>query len=277
MAAELRAYFGEDAVFFDETGPVPGVEWPRVVREALERSDVVLVVIGRGWLHAQDPTSGRRRLDMEADWVRQEIHGALEGVSQPLVVPVLVADTALPTAAELGEELKSLSTRQALRISDTGTRYDFQELQDFLVRQGCEPRVLPPVTTPRFGSPPKPLSADGEREFLAEFAHWDIVETPEVFAPGAVRRELHRVYEFPTFELAFQYMNEVVAQGVEPYNHHPRWENAFNRVEIWLTTFNLNYRPSTRDVRLARICESVWRDFLANRPGVPGRERRRLR
>jgi 4a-hydroxytetrahydrobiopterin dehydratase len=104
---------------------------------------------------------------------------------------------------------------------------------------------------------PTQLSDQDEQDLLAELENWEIVETPQRLAPGGVRRELHRVYEFPSFDLAFQFMNEVVARGVQPHNHHPRWENAYNRVEVWLTTFNLNYRPSNRDARLARVCESV--------------------
>jgi 4a-hydroxytetrahydrobiopterin dehydratase len=169
----------------------------------------------------------------------------------------------MPEEGSLGPELKDLCRRQAVRVHDTGTQYDFQQLEDVLARQGFQPRLLPPVTTPRFGKLPQPLSEEEECQFLDDFEHWEVVETPERLAPGGVRRELHRVYEFPDFESAFRFMNEVVDRGVRPRNHHPRWENAFNRVEVWLTTFNLNYRPSNRDIRLAQTCESVWSEFLA--------------
>jgi pterin-4a-carbinolamine dehydratase len=265
MAAELRSYFGNDAVFFDETTALPGMEWPQELQDALRGAGVVLIVIGGQWLHAQDIDTGQRRIDIKDDWVRQEVCAALvpSGLKQSVVVPVLVGDTPMPAEDALGEDLRGLCHRQGIRVHDTGTPYDFRQLEDFLARQGFEPRMLPPVTTPRFGRVPEPLGDQEERDFLAKLELWEIVETPERLAPAGVRRELHRVYEFPTFDAAFQFMNEVVTRGVQPHNHHPRWENAFNRVEIWLTTFNLNYRPSKRDVRLARACESIWNEFLA--------------
>jgi hypothetical protein len=73
MATELKSYFGNDAVFFDEATALPGMEWPLELQDALRGSDAVLVVIGSRWLHAQDPATGQRRLDIEGDWVRQEV------------------------------------------------------------------------------------------------------------------------------------------------------------------------------------------------------------
>lgn len=120
---------------------------------------------------------------------------------------------------------------------------------------------LTPVVTPRLGKLPQPLTVEEERRFMAEFTEWTILETRDRAAAQGLRRELYRVYEFPTFDFAWRFMNDVEKFAMRPCNHHPRWQNAYNRVEVWLTTFNLGYRPSTKDVRLAGAMENVWQEL----------------
>jgi pterin-4a-carbinolamine dehydratase len=120
---------------------------------------------------------------------------------------------------------------------------------------------LPSVATPRVGRLPDPLTEQDLREFLEKHAQWALVDTRDENASEGVRRELYRVYEFPSYQLAFRFMNEVSERAIVRQSHHPRWQNTWNRVEIWLTTFNLGYRPSTKDLRLAEACEQAWREL----------------
>jgi 4a-hydroxytetrahydrobiopterin dehydratase len=105
------------------------------------------------------------------------------------------------------------------------------------------------------------LTQEEERKFLAAFVPWEIMNTHEVDVPGGFKRELHRTYEFKTFEGAFEFMCEVKRRAIDPWDHHPRWQNSYNRIDVWLTTYNLGYKPSKKDVRLAREFEKVWREF----------------
>jgi 4a-hydroxytetrahydrobiopterin dehydratase len=126
-----------------------------------------------------------------------------------------------------------------------------------------------PVDTPRVGKRPEPLDPKTERTLLVELSEWAVLETEDPFAEGRLRRELHRMYEFTTFDAAFHFMKEVTDRAITPYQHHPRWQNAYNRVEVWLTTFNLGCRLSARDRRLAKLFEQIWeelcRDELSKR------------
>jgi len=47
--------------------------------------------------------------------------------------------------------------------------------------------------------------------------------------------ELYRKFEFKDFKTAFEFMKQV-AEAAEAQNHHPRWQNEYNKVEIWLST-----------------------------------------
>jgi 4a-hydroxytetrahydrobiopterin dehydratase len=69
--------------------------------------------------------------------------------------------------------------------------------------------------------------------------------------PGWELREgrLCRAFRFPGFVEAFGFMAQV-ALLAERMNHHPDWSNAYDRVDIALTTHDLG-GLSTWDVELA--------------------------
>ena len=73
----LNERFGDDRVFLDQRDIEAGVEFPRRIAEALEASDVVVVVIGGKWANIED-SAGQRRLDNPQDFVRIEIATALQ-------------------------------------------------------------------------------------------------------------------------------------------------------------------------------------------------------
>src|SRR5262249_35200487 len=79
----------------------------------LDRSAVVLVLIGKAWLTAQDP-GGRRRLDLENDWVRLEVARALERNIR--VIPILVDGAGMPSLEYQPAPLAGLSRRQKYSV-----------------------------------------------------------------------------------------------------------------------------------------------------------------
>lgn len=114
------------------------------------------------------------------------------------------------------------------------------------------------VVTPKIGNPPIKITKKDEKEFLAEYQQWDILES---LVAGKQTRELHRVYEFKTFEAAFEFMRLASEKILSKQDHHPRWENTYNRVEIWLSTFNLGRQLSGKDLKQARSLEELWISF----------------
>ncbi len=74
------------------------------------------------------------------------------------------------------------------------------------------------------------------------------------------KEELHRTYEFKGFKEAIDFMTQV-AQGCEMAGHHPRWENIWNKISVYLTTWGKDYRITDRDIRLARYLDKSYRKF----------------
>ena len=62
--------------------------------------------------------------------------------------------------------------------------------------------------------------------------------------------KLYQAFKFSTFVSAFGFMTQVAILA-ERANHHPEWSNVYNRVEIYLTTHEVN-GISKRDFELAQ-------------------------
>lgn len=76
LCDRLKGYFGDDAVFVDVDSIEPGLDFSEAVDRAVGACDVLLALIGVGWLGAVDGR-GRRRLEDPNDLVVLEIAAAL--------------------------------------------------------------------------------------------------------------------------------------------------------------------------------------------------------
>lgn len=125
--------FGSAQVFKDVDSIPPGVDFRTYLNEQIGTCDVMLAVIGAGWL-APD-ASGRRRIDDPADFVRMEIEAALE--RDVPIVPVLVGGAGVPQADQLPETLAALAYRQAQVVrADPDFHRDVDRLLQGLDRLG---------------------------------------------------------------------------------------------------------------------------------------------
>ena len=61
---------------------------------------------------------------------------------------------------------------------------------------------------------------------------------------------LYRKFEFRDFSEAFAFMTRV-AMIAEKMNHHPRWTNVWNTVELWLSTHDAADVVTDKDTKLA--------------------------
>lgn len=122
----LREAFGHEQVFMDVSGDIePGVDFGTTIETAVGSCEILIVMIGPGWLDATHPDGGRRLEDPE-DWVRLEVATALR--RDVRVVPVLVNGARVPDADALPADLKALVRRNAIELSETRWNYDVQTL-----------------------------------------------------------------------------------------------------------------------------------------------------
>jgi hypothetical protein len=130
----LSRRLGDDAVFLDSRSVLPGAEFDQALLTAVQRSEVLLVVVGDQWLAAQG-AHGRRLIDRRQDWVRREIAAAF--ASQTTVVPVLIGDAAVLRPETLPTNIRRLATCQYVRLRHRDSRQDLTHLLNLL------PKLIP--------------------------------------------------------------------------------------------------------------------------------------
>ena len=121
----LAARYGHERVFMDIDAVPLGSQFGEAISEAVASCDVLIALLGRGWLQATD-SEGRRRLDDPDDFVRREIESGL--AKSVVVVPACVQGAEIPPAQELPASLAPLTGRQGFQLSDTGWHDDVKRL-----------------------------------------------------------------------------------------------------------------------------------------------------
>jgi ribonuclease HI len=68
---------------------------------------------------------------------------------------------------------------------------------------------------------------------------------------------LYRLFEFKDFDQAFEFMTQVAAAAAQQ-NHHPRWQNEYNKVEIWLSSHDTGDKITAKDHQLAEAIDGIY-------------------
>lgn len=157
----LRARYGSERVFMDVTGIEAGTDFVEAIDGAVGGCDVLIAVIGPGWLDCRD-SAGRQRLADPHDFVRIEVASALR--RQVRVVPVLVEKAVMPSTASLPDDLRPLARRQAVELRDS--RWD-ADVEDLILALDRIPEV---PAQGRPGPAAAPRAASGHAS--ARYPYW---------------------------------------------------------------------------------------------------------
>jgi hypothetical protein len=124
LHADLAEHFGHRRVFMDLHDIAPSESWRDVIRAALDRCKIGMVVIGPRWLEKDD--SGQLRLMRNDDVLRAEIATLLAMGKR--VVPVLVGGVQLPSEGQLPADLRALTAHQATVMTNANWKTVIREL-----------------------------------------------------------------------------------------------------------------------------------------------------
>ena len=99
-------------------------------------------------------------------------------------------------------------------------------------------------------------------EILAtRLSGWTVVSPPRTPDRGVMREELFREFRFLSFAEAIRFM-VLVARGCDLLDHHPRWENEYRVVRVFLSTWEGGVPGiSARDIRLAGYFDRMFGNF----------------
>ena len=67
---------------------------------------------------------------------------------------------------------------------------------------------------------------------------------------------LFKKFEFKDFSEAFGFMTRA-ALAAEKMDHHPKWTNVWNTVEVWLSTHDAGGAITEKDRKLAQQMDAL--------------------
>lgn len=146
---ELAQYFGHEQIFMDVDDIPLGTDFVSILNRNLQDCQIMLVVIGPQWLDIRN-SRGERRLENPDDFVRLEVARAIE--NDFTIIPVLVNGADMPAEADLPENLRALSRRQALVLDNKYYKHGIADLTAAL-----EAHLGRPDNTPH---QPEPLTPE---------------------------------------------------------------------------------------------------------------------
>ena len=74
------------------------------------------------------------------------------------------------------------------------------------------------------------------------------------------REAYSKLFKFADFKQAFSFMTSL-AMKAEQINHHPEWENVYNKVKITLTTHDKG-GITELDYDMALFAESCFKNYI---------------
>lgn len=255
LYVQLRARIGPASVFMDRSGISPGDVWAERLREEMNQATVVLALMGPDWLRSADEY-GRRRLDMSNDWVRNELLAAID--SDKPIIPILFGTLLdMPPADGLPDRLKALRDHQAYSLRDDRWDSDLNDLVRLLVDKYQFKEADRKVVLPTPAISIEPLTQTELDKELKLLSGWELVES---LIPGDYprsRHELRKVFVFGSFRAAVQFMHSAV-ERINTIQHHPRWENQWRTVTVYLSTWDIGFRVSRLDIDVAKILDDIY-------------------
>ena len=139
---ELVNLIGKDSVFMDVDSIALGRDFRHILHERLESCDLMLALIGPGWLDAKD-TAGNRRLESATDLIRLEIAAALK--RNIPVIPVLLQGAQMPPPERLPDDIKDLVYRNGFELGHSTWESDVREM---VKRLGLDKEPAAPAKAP---------------------------------------------------------------------------------------------------------------------------------
>lgn len=263
LAQTISSTFGPQRVFIDIESIRMGDKWAESIDLALQRSRILMPVIGPSWLRLADPEDGRRRLDKAGDWVCNEIAHALSANIR--IIPILLSGTRTPKKDALPEKIQGLSQHQAFELRDERWEHDLDLVLARLEQLGLKRMTANPVRYPLPKITITEFTEAGLAAALAKLPKWRIALSALPGSATIKRTELHRTFEFASFADAIGFMSAAV-EKINEMDHHPRWENIWRSVSVWLSTWDIGHKPSQLDLELALFLDELRKKFASSRP-----------
>ena len=218
-------------------------------------ASLVIVVVGKTWLSVSDEF-GRRRIDLPDDWVRREIEAALQ--SGKKILPLLIEGAELPTRDALPSSIAPLLEIQARRMNIGSIAKDMAALvKDAGIWIDKKP-IVAEIPYPYPLLKIKPLDEQNLQRLETRLPAWRVVSRQ---SDKGDKVELMRTFEFESFPDLIHFMS-TASKFIDRIDHHPEWTNIWRTLIVYLTTWDIGFRPSMLDVDLAAYLDDLHENYV---------------
>jgi hypothetical protein len=125
LKERLAAALPDWEFFLDFGSIAAGVDFKARIEEAVDKSDLLVVLIDKNWT-GQRANGQKSRIFDDEDFVRLEVRHAL--ANDIRVLPVLVNDARMPAAGALPSDIAAISTINAVEVRISRFKADFASL-----------------------------------------------------------------------------------------------------------------------------------------------------
>jgi 4a-hydroxytetrahydrobiopterin dehydratase len=87
-----------------------------------------------------------------------------------------------------------------------------------------------------------------------------LILSDKIYECGKIKKaQFIESLDLMTFKEAFSFMQKVAA-AAEQANHHPKWRNEYNIVEVWLSTHEAGGKITNKDRQLADAIDQIYEE-----------------
>jgi pterin-4a-carbinolamine dehydratase len=255
LKLELENKLRDVQVFMDNRAITIGDKFPEEINNALQRSTIVIAVIGKAWTGVE--AEGTRRIDDPDYWVFKETSFSLKNKIGAFV-PVLIDDTPQFAPSDLPREIRELCTIQAFRVIVSEWEASLNRLIELLVtkfgfRQKQETYKYPIPNTAKAHAPQYSLE-DLQIELQLNLRAWTLKFSNDPERTYYKFVDLRRDFEFDGYDNAIEFVKLIAIHSVEE-DHHPQFMVTWSTVSVRTSTWDAGHRITGYDIAFARYLE----------------------
>lgn len=253
LAAELELRLAGVPVFVDLNRIVGGQTWSDTLDDALEKSRLVIALIGKKWRGSR--IGQRCRIHEDGDWVRKEV---AHGLQRGSVMPLLLEGAKI--SGDLPPDLKELRSVQSMPLRAVSWSSDLEAVCAALVHKG-----FPLVK--REEILPKPDPVVSERQAIADSIldpwlldartrGWKVFSEYDRLNTLAIREYLRKTFNFQSDKAALAFMG-AFGDLIEKHVHHPIIHAKYKSVTISLSTWDARHQITDIDTGMAEDVDQL--------------------
>lgn len=214
--------------------------------------NLLVVIVGPLWLSGID-SRGNRFIDRPTDGVRIAIEKALR--DNVTIVPVIIEGGSIPEKDEIPDSLANFCDLQFIPLRRGFWKSDMMSFISILKSRIPSEVIIREDQIPLFDKiVPLAVSPEKAEEKLLSLSNWKIKKES---INGKEHEHLVRDFKFKSFSAAMKFI-QISSVYIDKVDHHPTWENTYNKLTIKLSTHDSGNKVSGKDYDLAEYLDYLF-------------------